>query len=455
MCLKKALIALIVCSSTSSSVAAIKTFTGPGNFSDATKWGGTLPIANDTLRIDGICTNDNAAANLIYGTLQVGRNANGTLVWPVGGTNTLRVTGILATAAASTGTIDMTNGGTLSIGATGWTTTRQTFIPGAGTIIWGTTAATTWPATAAFATFNNLTIATTAITTTLGAATTINGNLTLTSGTLAASTFPITVKGNWYDNGGTFTPSTTAAVIFNGSNAQTIGGFSATSFRNLAISNNSAIVSAVTNLNVSGTMTIGPGAIFSPLADKTINNAAAAGTLTGSGTLRVTRTAVTADLVNQYKFTTYNLSALTVEYVGAGNQTVNNTAGVYNNLILSGSGIKTLQGAVTNNGALTISTGVILADAGFVLTAKGNVANAGTHNGAGKILLAGTASQTLSGAGAYGNVEVSNNSDILLTGSPTVNGALTLTTGHINTQTDQLNLASGATVARTSGWVNG
>ena len=89
-------------------LAAVKTFTGPGNFSTAALWnGGTLPAAGDSLRINGTCTFDNGAANLAYGTLNVGFGAVGTLNWPAGGTNTLNVTTVSSTTAGSA--INMTD----------------------------------------------------------------------------------------------------------------------------------------------------------------------------------------------------------------------------------------------------------------------------------------------------------------------------------------------------------
>src|SRR5438105_1359033 len=69
-----------------------KTFSGPGNFSNATLWGGTLPAAGNNLVINGTCTFDNAASNLVYGTLVIGSASAGTLNWPASGTNTLNVT---------------------------------------------------------------------------------------------------------------------------------------------------------------------------------------------------------------------------------------------------------------------------------------------------------------------------------------------------------------------------
>src|SRR4051812_4252615 len=65
--------------------AAARTFTGPGNFSDPTKWDGgvTVPSAGDALTINGACTFDNAASNVLYGALVVGSASAGTLSWPV------------------------------------------------------------------------------------------------------------------------------------------------------------------------------------------------------------------------------------------------------------------------------------------------------------------------------------------------------------------------------------
>src|SRR3712207_1650897 len=102
--------------------AANKTFTGPGSFSDATKWnGGSLPTAGDNLRIRGTCTFDNSASNLQYGSLSLGQgNTTGTLQWPAGGTNTLRVTTITNGGNGTGQSINMTNGGTLQLSGT-WT----------------------------------------------------------------------------------------------------------------------------------------------------------------------------------------------------------------------------------------------------------------------------------------------------------------------------------------------
>ena len=133
---KRCLLFLIASMYASFLFSATRTFTGPGNFSDATKWAGTLPTAGDNLIINGICTFDNAANNLAYGSLTNGSAVAGTINWPALGTNTLNVTDFSSAKAGSS--INMSNGGFLQIRAS-WATKNQTFTPGLGTIIWNVT----------------------------------------------------------------------------------------------------------------------------------------------------------------------------------------------------------------------------------------------------------------------------------------------------------------------------
>ena len=56
-------------------------------------------------------------------------------------------------------------------------------------------------------------------------------------------------------------------VTFNGGAAQTIGGSSTTTFENLTLSPTAAVtISANTNFNVAGTMTVNANATLSPAA---------------------------------------------------------------------------------------------------------------------------------------------------------------------------------------------
>ena len=254
-------------------LSANKTFTGTGNFSNAALWGGSLPGPGDNLKIDGTCTFDNAASSLAYGNLTLGVNVAGSIVWPVGGTNSLNVNNITSSIAG--GQVDMTNGGTLRVSGA-WKSNAMSFTPGAGTVAWNVTGSSTLPT--AFTTYNNLTI----------------------------------------ESGST--------------------------------------VSATANFNVLGTMTIQSGGTFSPAAPTVVNASGPSGTLTGSGTIVVTRTAATADFSSQYKFATNDLSSLTVTYSGVSAQKISGLT--YGNLVISNASGVALGGNVTVAGVLTLTAGV-------------------------------------------------------------------------------------------------
>ncbi len=197
-----------VCSYTSLS-AANKTFTGPGNFSDSSKWGGTRPVAGDNLRINGVCTIDNRTVtnNVQYGTIQIGRTSAGTIQWVSGGTNILNVTNVSSGFAGSS--LNMTNGGTLVIRGT-ITTTNLAFTPGAGTI--EIQSSLTLPTV--YATYNNLVINKAGITVTTGVATTINSNLNVALGTFTAAAFALTVGDSAMVSGTFSISSATGAKTF-------------------------------------------------------------------------------------------------------------------------------------------------------------------------------------------------------------------------------------------------
>src|SRR5207249_3838806 len=136
----------------------------------------------------------------------------GTLNWAVGATDTLNVTSVSSSVAASS--LNMTNGGTLIIRGT-WTTTNLAFTAGTGTI----DIRSTMTLPVAYATYNNLSVGTGG-TVTLGVATTFTGNVSIATGNLITNNLNMTVGGNWTKSSTTtFTPGT-GTVTFDGSGSQ-------------------------------------------------------------------------------------------------------------------------------------------------------------------------------------------------------------------------------------------
>jgi hypothetical protein len=149
----------------------------------------------------------------------------------------------------------------------------------------------------------------------------------------------------------------------------------------------------------------------------------------------------------------YTLTGSTVNFNGAAQ---NVAAFTYNNLTISGSGTKSLTGDVTVNGTLDLAAGT-LADAGFTLTASGDLINQASHIGSGRIALTGGAvPHSLSGRGTYSNMELNDtNGAALNLTNLTVNGTLTLTTGLVTTTTNLVIIGPAGQVARGTGYVVG
>ncbi len=127
---------------------------------------------------------------------------------------------------------------------------------------------------------------------------------------------------------------------------------------------------------------------------------------------------------------TKTITGGTIGFTAAGAQTV--VSWPYYNLLVGGGNTKTAAVALTVNN-FTVAGGTTFADAGFILTAKGNVDNNGIHSGTSEIALAsGTAQHQLSGAGTYRIIELNDANGVLLTSSVQT-PVLTMTLGTLNT----------------------
>lgn len=446
---------------------ATKTFTGPGNFSDPTKWnGGTLPVAGDDLLINNTCTFDNAANNLAYASLNVGATVAGSLNWPAAGTNTLNVTAISSSKAGSA--IDMTGGGVLQI-RTSWTTTNQNFNAGAGTVNWNVTGANSTLPTG-IATYKNLITTTGTFIATLGAGTTVSNNMTIATGIFRTGGSSFTCNGTLYitgtldDNntGGTNTINNlviNSGGAINNSKNETYGitgnftmlGGSITGSKSAIynIAGNLLILSGantmgMATINVSGTTSV--SATFSctnTSGTKTTNdfvvtssgnfNNVASENWTINGNVKIDGVTNTGTGIYTLKGTSKTISGSTaVTFANLTcNGTYTNNAIVTVNVALNGSGTWT-QGSL---GTLNLS----IINANFSVTTF----NASTLGNTVNYALAGAQNVRIPADGSYFNLFTSGSGAKTLLANTLASGSVSITTSSLDISASNFSLTVG------------
>lgn len=183
---------------------------------------------------------------------------------------------------------------------------------------------------------------------------TIPGELSIAGGTLNAGSSTVNLGEDFSFSAGAFNAGT-SLLNFNGTVAQQIYGGAPGGYSNITVSNVTQPLTVNTNISVGGTISLNANSILSPAPAVTIGGP---GTLTGSGTARVTRTAATADFSSQYTITNKTLTNLLVDYVGASAQTV--SALTYGGLRLNNAAGGTLAtGTTTVGGTLFLTSGTL------------------------------------------------------------------------------------------------
>lgn len=230
------------------------------------------------------------------------------------------------------------------------------------------------------------------------------------------------------------------------------GGLTGT-FGNLTWDNSAQTATGSINglITVAGNLAILNGTLFDN-GNQITGNATGTLSVADGATLRIGAAAVTTFPT---LFTTGNISmatASTVNYNSTPAQTVS-AAPLYGNVVFTGAGTKTAGGAFTVGGDLSITIGTF-ADAGNTITVNGNVTNAGTHSGTGKILLAGGLGiHSLNGVtSTYGNLELQdastfNGTTTTVTGTTLVNGIGTISSGSTVTLTGNVTIGANYTLA--------
>lgn len=370
---------------------------------------------------------------------------------------------VTLTGAGAALTITINSGGTLYLGSNTLTlsgtgtplTMNGTFTAGAGTVAYNSASGVTNLASVAMTNSNafyNLTF---------------NGSGTFN----AAYDFEV---GHTFTvgSGTTFAGPSTNVVMNNGSSISNSGTLN---FYNLIINTNSSVTSSG-NFSVASTFSILSGGIFTPAAADIITGSGAS--ITGSGTVKVTRTAATATFNSQYVFTSFVLSSLTVDYTASGQVLSNLT---YGNLKVSGSITGSGNYATVNTnfnvtGTFTPTSGFIALGNGGTITNSGTLtfydlssvvsgssfSTSSSFSIAGTLTVGATATFTASagtitlnngaiiaanaGTRLFNNLTIPNS--VTANTSYTVAGALTVgASGTLNPSTGTVTLNSGASLS--------
>ncbi len=262
---------------------------------------------------------------------------------------------------------------------------------------------------------NDLTISSSS---TLGvnATTTVNGNIDIQLGNTLS--FPgsdtINIGGNW-NTAGTFT-SGSGTVIFNGTGAQSIN---ATSLNNLVINKASDTLSLDGNLTLNGNISVLSGSV--EVGTYQVNRSTFGGTASlDSGTY--VRFGGNSIQINNFSVLAADTHS-TIEYYTSDARNLLPIA--YGNLILNNGGAnsKTMIGATTILGDLTVNSNSTLVAPSTTLTLYGDlVVNGSFSHNNGTITFNGT-NKTVDGNITYNNMVINGSYDFV-SGSLTIDGDL-------------------------------
>jgi hypothetical protein len=267
-------------------------------------------------------------------------------------------------------------------------------------------------------------------------------NITLTLlGKLATGVNTLTLTGNFTNGVAGGLSGVGGTILMTGSTPQTIGGTVTIAFSKLTINSTNTVTQTIANSVASAFLL--SGGIF--------NDGGFA--LTGAATTTQTNGEAQYTLIG-------NVPALTGVYAltggqttfkgGAGNQVIK-TVVYFNVNIDGGAGTKTLAGATTINGNLTIVTSTLVSG-NFAHILKGNWSNAGGFTaGTGTITLSGAVPQTIGGVSvtSFNKLTITSTTTVTLLSNQMVNTTLSVTLGTFSTGV--FTLTGTGTISQTGG----
>lgn len=263
-----------------------------------------------------------------------------------------------------------------------------------------------------------------------------------TRGTLnfAAANSSLTVDGNLVMNRPNADNETSAVAI--GAGSMVVNG-------SVTLANRSGSSTSTTRINQ---LTISTGSLVIA-GDLTLNGQVAQQSqvvFSGAGSLTIG-----GDLLLPDNVGTLTPSTGTVTFNGS-NQSIQDISSVsYNNLVLSGSGVKSLTNPTPLSGSLTIQSGVTLQTNNNDLSIGGNFVNSGTFAaGSSLITLTGNSNQAVAGFSTTGVFEVDKSGGTATLQSAVSAGSLTLTGGTLALGTGLVHTIAG-NLNRDGGTLNG
>lgn len=283
---------------------------------------------------------------------------------------------------------------------------------------------------------------------------TVGGSVTVTGGTgtkkalLSFTTGTLKLGGNLTDSGATVLTWGTGTVEYNGTGAQTVGAYG---YYNLTINKTSGTATTGANITIGNNLTLTTGTLN--IGANSCDRGTAGGTLTlGSGSLLQI---AAANLPANYS-TVSIATTSTVEYnpsfnaivpapggganygnlllSNSGNRTFNAAMTVAGNLTTTGTVVAVMNAGITVNGNVDIGSGTSFAPKTYTHTFKGNYTNNGSTvsdgTNTGTIVMDGASAQAISGSGLYFYSLTTNNSaGVTTSASFSITGNFTNTAG--------------------------